>query len=273
MNMMSDTVIQLNHVSKKFRLFPNQKARMIYALNPRGSKKGQEFFALNDINMNVKQGEILGIIGRNGSGKSTLLKVISGILTPSEGTVETRGKIIPLIELGAGFHPNFTGLENIYFYTVILGYSRKQIDQLIPEIIEFSELGDFINQPIKNYSSGMKSRLAFSVSILVDPDILILDEVLSVGDEYFKEKSFKRMNKFFESGKTILFVSHSPQQISELCQRAVLIDKGEIIDSGDTQTVTTNYKKFWNATGAAHDAMRTELKSNLQDIERNSRNQ
>jgi ABC-type polysaccharide/polyol phosphate transport system ATPase subunit len=237
---------------------------MLYALNPRGNKKGQELFALKDIDLTVNKGEILGIIGRNGSGKSTLLKVISGILTPTEGTVESRGKIIPLIELGAGFHPEFTGLENIYFYTVILGYNRKKIDQLIPEIIEFSELGDFINQPIKNYSNGMKSRLAFSVSILVEPDILILDEVLSVGDDYFKEKSFSRMNEFFQSGKTILFVSHSAQQISQLCQRAILLDKGEIIDKGDTEKVTGNYKKFWNATGAEQDKIRQELKDNME---------
>jgi lipopolysaccharide transport system ATP-binding protein len=263
MNNMSDPVIKLDNISKKFRLFPNKKSRMLYALNPRGHKEGQDFYALREIDLTVNRGEILGIIGRNGSGKSTLLKVIAGILTPTEGKVFCTGKIIPLIELGAGFHPNFTGLENIYFYTVILGYNRKQIDKLIPEIIEFSELGDFINQPIKNYSSGMKSRLAFSVSILVEPDILILDEILSVGDEYFKEKSFARMNQFFQSGKTILFVSHSAQQISQLCKRAILLDNGEIIDQGETEKVCENYKRFWNATGREKENIRLELKANL----------
>lgn len=236
---------------------------MLYALNPYRRSIGQDFTAVKDINMTVNEGEIIGIVGRNGSGKSTLLKIISGILTPSEGVVKTSGKIIPLIELGAGFHPHFTGLENIYFYTVVLGYNRQQISRLVPEIIEFSELGEFINQPIKNYSSGMKSRLAFSVSILVDPDILILDEVLSVGDEYFKEKSFARMKEFFESGKTILFVSHSAEQVNQLCQRAILLDSGEIIDQGGSTKVTSNYQKLWSLKGKDREEFRNMLTSNL----------
>lgn len=256
---MGTPVIQINNVTKKFRLFSDKRSRMLYALNPLKSKIGQDFYAVKNISMTVNKGEIVGIIGRNGSGKSTLLKVIAGILTPTEGSVETTGRIIPLLELGAGFHPNFTGLENIYFYTVVLGYQKEEIDKLIPEILEFSELGEFINQPIKNYSSGMKSRLAFAVSILVEPDILILDEVLSVGDEYFKEKSFEKMNKFFESGKTILFVSHSAQQVSQLCHRAILLDKGEIIDQGDTASVTKNYRKYWSAKLADREKMREEL--------------
>lgn len=257
---MTETVIHLNNVTKSFRLFPNKKARMFYALNPYNSKNGQVFTAVKDISLNVNKGEIVGIVGRNGSGKSTLLKIIAGILTPTEGIVSTKGKIIPLIELGAGFHPHFTGLENIYFYTVVLGYKKETIAKLVPEIIEFSELGDFINQPIKTYSSGMKSRLAFSVSILIDPDILILDEILSVGDEYFKEKSFNRMKSFFESGKTILFVSHSAQQINQLCQRAVLLDGGEIIDQGETLKVTDNYHKLWSLQGENREKFRNSLK-------------
>ncbi len=260
---MSDPVIHLENVTKKFRLFPNKKSRMLYALNPRGNQKGQDFYAVKNINLTINQGEIVGIIGRNGSGKSTLLKIISGILTPTEGSVETTGKIIPLIELGAGFHPEFTGLENIYFYTVVLGYKRAEIEKLVPEIIAFSELGDFINQPIKSYSSGMKSRLAFSVSILIEPEILILDEILSVGDEYFKQKSFARMQKFFESGKTILFVSHSAQQINELCHRAILLDKGEIVDAGETKKVTNNYHKLWSTLGKARDDFRESLISGM----------
>jgi ABC-type polysaccharide/polyol phosphate transport system ATPase subunit len=260
---MNDSVIRLENVTKTFRLFPNKKARMIYALNPRAHKIGQEFTAVKNINLSVNKGEIVGIIGRNGSGKSTLLKLISGILFPTEGKIETRGKIIPLIELGAGFHPYFTGLENIYFYTVVLGYKREEIEKLVPEIIAFSELGDFIDQPIKNYSSGMRSRLAFSVSIMVDPDILIVDEVLAVGDEYFKEKSFARMKQFFESGKTILFVSHAAQQINQLCQRAILLDQGEIIDQGETKTVTSNYQKLWSSSGSTRDEFRANLKLNL----------
>lgn len=261
---MEAPVIHLNNVTKKFRLFPNKKARMLYALNPKSNKKGQDFTAVSNINLSVKKGEVIGIIGRNGSGKSTLLKLISGILTPTEGTVETHGRIIPLLELGAGFHPQFTGLENIYFYTVVLGYKREEIQKLIPEIIEFSELGDFIHQPIKNYSSGMKSRLAFSVSILIEPEILILDEVLSVGDEYFKEKSFAKMKAFFEAGKTILFVSHSAQHINQLCHRAILLDKGEVIAQGETEKVTERYKKFWQASGNERDRIRTEFIREIQ---------
>jgi ABC-type polysaccharide/polyol phosphate transport system ATPase subunit len=257
--MNENEVIRLDNVSKKFRLFPNKRARMMYALNPRAKKLGQDFYALRNINISVKQGEILGIVGRNGSGKSTLLKVISGILTPTEGTVESSGRIIPLLELGAGFHPQFTGMENIYFYTLVLGYKREEIENLIPEIVEFSELGDFIHQPIKNYSSGMKSRLAFAVSILIDPDILILDEVLSVGDDYFRTKSFAEMKKFFESGKTILFVSHSAQHINSLCHRALLIDKGEIVDEGAPKKVMENYGKLWSQTGEARDQFRNSL--------------
>lgn len=262
---MSTQVIRLDNVSKKFNLFPNKKSRMLYALNPVKSRDSHEFYALKDISLTVNQGEILGIIGRNGSGKSTLLKIISGILSPTRGTVETEGKIVPLLELGAGFHPEFTGLENIYFYTVVLGYERELIKQLIPDIIEFSELGDFINQPIKNYSSGMKSRLAFSVSILIEPDILILDEVLSVGDEYFKEKSFERMNRFFESGKTILFVSHSAQQVEKLCSRTILIDKGEILDEGETKKVTKNYKKLWSTWGPEREQFRESLQKAMKE--------
>jgi ABC-type polysaccharide/polyol phosphate transport system ATPase subunit len=257
--MMGKTVIQLDNVSKKFRLFASKKSRMLYALNPAKSKKAQDFYAVKNISLTVNEGEIVGIIGRNGSGKSTLLKIISGILTPTEGTVQTRGRIIPLLELGAGFHPQFTGLENIFFYTIVLGYKREEIEKLVPEILEFSELGDFINQPIKNYSSGMKSRLAFAVSILIEPDILILDEVLSVGDEYFKQKRFERMNQFFKMGKTILFVSHSAQQVKQLCQRAILLDKGEILSEGETERVIRNYKKLWSVTGADREKIREKL--------------
>jgi len=256
---MGTPVIQIKNVSKKFRLFSDKKSRMLYALNPIKSNKGQDFYAVKNISMTVNKGEIVGIIGRNGSGKSTLLKIISGILTPTEGSVETVGRIIPLLELGSGFHPQFTGLENIYFYTVVLGYQREEIEKLLPEIIEFSELGEFINQPIKNYSSGMKSRLAFAVSILIEPDILILDEVLSVGDESFKQKSFEKMNTFFETGKTIIFVSHSAQQVSQLCHRAILLDKGEVLDQGDTASVTKNYKKYWSAKGEDREKMREDL--------------
>jgi ABC-type polysaccharide/polyol phosphate transport system ATPase subunit len=243
--MSEEPVIIVNDLSKRFRLFTSKKDRLFDALNPLRKASKNDFYAVRNINMTINKGEIIGIMGKNGSGKSTLLKLISGILTPTEGSVETYGKIIPLLELGAGFNPNFTGLENIYLYTVILGYPQNFIKQKTEEIIEFSELGEFINQPLKTYSSGMRSRLAFSVSILIDPDILILDEVLSVGDEYFKEKSFNRMKEFFESGRTILFVTHNISQIKELCHRAYMLNKGEIVCEGETEEVIKFYKSYY----------------------------
>ena len=246
--MPDEPVIVVNNLSKRFRLFTSKKDRLFDALNPLRKESKNDFYAVRNINMTINRGEIIGILGKNGSGKSTLLKLISGILTPTEGTVETYGKIIPLLELGAGFNPNFTGLENIYLYTVILGYPQSFIRQKTEEIIEFSELGDFIHQPLKTYSSGMRSRLAFSVSILIDPDILILDEVLSVGDEYFKEKSFSRMKEFFESGRTILFVSHNIGQINELCNRAYMLSKGEIVCEGKTEDVISFYRNYYPPT-------------------------
>jgi ABC-type polysaccharide/polyol phosphate transport system ATPase subunit len=254
--MLDIPVIELENVSKKFRLYKSKKERLKEALNLFSKSEKNDFYAIKNISMKVNKGEIIGIIGKNGSGKSTLLKVISGIVTQTSGTVVTRGKIIPLLELGAGFHPHFTGLENIYFYSVLLGFPRAQIEQKVDKIIEYSELGDFINQPVKTYSSGMKSRLAFSVSIMIEPEILILDEVLAVGDEYFKEKSFKKMQEFFASRKTILFVSHSSQQINELCHRAIMLDKGEILAQGDTETVTNFYKIFWQANSEKKEELR-----------------
>ena len=259
---MRSTVIELKQVSKKYKLYKNKKERLLDSLSPFHKNMYTEFFAVQNIDLQVKKGEILGIVGKNGSGKSTLLKLICGILTPTQGTVYSEGKIIPLLELGAGFHPEFTGYENIYFYTIILGYPRDIIHDKLQEIIEFSELGEFIHQPIKTYSSGMKARLAFSVSILIKPDILILDEVLSVGDESFKEKSFNKMKEFFNSNKTIIFVSHTMPQINELCQRAIMLDKGELIMQGETEKVTEFYKKFWRSDQSVRQKFRKELKKN-----------
>ena len=197
--------------------------------------KYNEFWALKGINFEVKKGERLGVLGFNGSGKSTLLKVVSGVLKPSEGKVQTRGIVAPLLELGAGFSPQYTGRENIYLYGAVLGYSKDFLDEKFDEIADFSGLGEFIEVPIKNYSSGMKSRLGFSIATIVEPDILILDEVLSVGDKRFRSKCEKKIMSMFDRGVTVLFVSHSLEQVQRLCDKAVILDSGRLVAHGSVE--------------------------------------
>ena len=235
--------IEVIDVSKRYKLYKSKKHRAIEALVPGINKYHSVFYPIRDFNLSVKKGEIIGIIGRNGSGKSTLMKLISGVTVPTSGSIHVNGQLVPLLELGSGFHPEFTGYENIYFYTAILGYPKSIIKNKVEEIIKFADVGEFIDQPIKNYSSGMKSRLAFSVSVNIDPDILILDEVLSVGDGEFKEKSAQKIKEFFTRGKTILFVSHSMSSINDLCTRAIFIDKGELIMDDTPEKVTTYYQQ------------------------------
>jgi lipopolysaccharide transport system ATP-binding protein len=239
-----DVVIKLEGVSKKYKLYNNKIERMKEALHPLKKKYHRDFYALKNFDLEVRKGEILGIVGRNGSGKSTLLKLIAGVITPSSGSIQTKGSIVPLLELGSGFNPEFTGMDNIYFYSSLLGYEKENIQEKVDEILGFAEIGDHIGQPLKTYSSGMKARLAFAVSVNVDPDILILDEVLSVGDELFRRKSYAKMEEFFRSGKTILFVSHTTNVINELCSRAIMIDKGEQILEGLPKFVTMHYQKY-----------------------------
>jgi len=241
--MTNETVIEVSHLFKRYKLYKSKKYRAIEALFPFLDKYHTDFYSLKDINLNVKKGEIIGILGKNGSGKSTLMKVISGVTVPTSGSIRTTGNIVPLLELGSGFHPEFTGFENIYFYTAILGYPKEKIKRKLQEIIDFAAVGEFIDQPVKNYSSGMKSRLAFSVSINIDPDILILDEVLSVGDGEFKEKSYQKMREFFNRDKTILYVSHSMGSVRELCTRAILLEKGELILDGPPAEVIEYYEE------------------------------
>lgn len=203
----------------------------------------QEFWALKDISFQVEKGQRVGILGLNGAGKSTLLKVVSGVLKATEGTVTARGRIVPLLELGAGFDKQYTGSENIYLYGAMLGYSKEFIDSKYDEIVEFSELGDFIHVPMKNYSSGMKARLGFSIATVVEPEILILDEVLSVGDARFRRKSEKKIQSMFDSGVTVLFVSHSLAQVQRLCDRAILLEHGKLIAQGTVQEVSQIYEE------------------------------
>ena len=204
--------------------------------------KYEEFWALKGITFEIKKGEVIGIIGHNGAGKSTLLKVISGILKPTTGTVKISGSIVPLLELGSGFDTNLTGRENIFLNGAILGYSKDFLNEKYDEIVEFSELGKFIDMPIRNYSSGMLSRLAFSIATVVNPEILIVDEILAVGDEDFQRKSRARMMELMSGGTTVLFVSHGLEQIREICNRVIWLEHGEIKAIGETQTVCDMYQ-------------------------------
>ena len=203
----------------------------------------KEFWALKDISFKIKKGDRVGIVGLNGAGKSTLLKVISGVLKPTEGKVKISGSIAPLLELGAGFNKQYTGVENIYLYGAMLGHSKAFINEKFDEIVKFSELGDFINVPVKNYSSGMKSRLGFAIATIVEPDILILDEVLSVGDAKFRKKSTNKIKSMIENDVTVLFVSHSIEQVLELCNKAILLEKGYLVAYGNSEEIAELYQK------------------------------
>lgn len=239
-----DIVIKIDHISKAYQLYARPIDRLKESWSITKTNYHKDFYALNDINFEVARGECVGIVGTNGSGKSTLLKIITGVLTPTGGTVETHGKISALLELGAGFNMEYTGLKNIYLNGTIMGYSKEEIDAKVQDIIEFAEIGDHINQPVKTYSSGMFARLAFAVAINVDPDILIVDEALSVGDVFFQAKCFRKFNEFMEQGKTILFVSHDMGSVMKYCTRCLLINKGEQIMVGDTPEVVNTYRRI-----------------------------
>ncbi len=241
---MDDTAIKLENVSKHYKLYDNPKDRLKEALHPFGKKLHKKFYALNNINLEVKRGEILGIIGKNGSGKSTLLKTIAGVLMPNSGSIRVNGRISALLELGAGFNPDFTGLDNLYFYGTILGLTRAYIDEKIDDILAFADIGEFINQPLKTYSSGMKARLGFAIATEINPDILIIDEVLSVGDALFQRRCYARIETFLKDGKTVLLVSHNRNSIISLCDNAVLINEGKIYASGEAEHTMRAYENL-----------------------------
>ncbi len=243
---MGKEIIRVDHVGMKFNLSKEKvdslKDYIIKSL--KHELAYNEFWALKDVDFTMQKGERLGILGLNGAGKSTLLKVIAGVFKPTEGKVSKKGKIAPLLELGAGFDMQYTGAENIYLYGAVLGYSKKFIEEKFDEIVSFSELEKFIDVPLKNYSSGMKSRLGFSIATVVEPEILILDEVLSVGDAKFRKKSEAKVMSMFERGVTVLFVSHSLEQVRRLCNKAVILDKGRVKAYGDIQEVAEVYEKM-----------------------------
>ena len=240
--MPNETVIKFENVTKQFSKLNHKTFKEFLPALIRGEKTSESFTALNDISFEIKKGETVGIIGPNGSGKSTILKLIAGVMWPTSGTVEVKGKISPLIELGAGMHPELTGSENIYLNGSILGLKRKQIDQYYKSIVDFAEIWEFIDQPIKHYSSGMYMRLAFAIAIHVHPEILIVDEILSVGDAPFQEKCFARMEEFKKSKDiTIIFVSHSLGQVEKFCTRAIYINSHKIQYDGPTTEANKKY--------------------------------
>lgn len=242
---MDQKVIEVENLSIKYNKsterVDNIKEYIIRKL--KGQMKFEEFWALNDVSFSIGKGETVGIIGLNGSGKSTLLKVIAGVLKPAKGTVSVYGSVAPLIELGAGFDPDLSARENIYLNGAVLGYNRKRMEELFEEIVDFSELRDFLDVPVKNFSSGMQARLGFSIATAVIPDILIVDEVLGVGDYKFQRKCHDRMQKIIASGATVLFVSHSIDQVKEICARAIWVDGGKIVMDGKSEEVCDCYMR------------------------------
>ncbi len=241
---MGKVVINVDHLGVRFLMHKekvdNLKEFIIKKISHQISYK--QFWALKDVTFCVEKGDRVGILGLNGAGKSTLLKVIAGVLKATEGSISTSGRIAPLLELGAGFDLQYTGAENIYLYGAVLGYSKDFIKEKFNEIVEFSELGDFINVPVKNYSSGMKSRLGFSIATVVEPDILILDEVFAVGDAKFRKKSEKKIKSMFKTGVTVLFVSHNIEQVKSICNKAILLEKGTLIAQGDVKEISEIYE-------------------------------
>ena len=238
-------MIDVSHITMDFRMDKNRTTNLKeYVLNAlTGKQRISWFHALDDVSFTVEKGSITGLIGHNGAGKSTILKVISGIYRPTAGTVTTHGRVVPMLELGSGFDAELTGRENILLNGAILGYSKEFLYSKLEEIIEYSELGDFIHMPLKTYSSGMLARLAFSIATVVEPDILIVDEILSVGDEHFRRKSRARMLELMQSaGTTVLFVSHNLDQLRQMCDRVIWLDHGRVRASGDTETICAMYE-------------------------------
>jgi len=258
--------IEVNNLTKVYRLYnsPRDRLREIISLN--GKKHHHEFYALNDVSLNVEKGQTVGIIGQNGSGKSTLLKLICGVLQPTSGSVRANGRISALLELGAGFNPEFTGRENVYMNGALMGFSREEMEQRFPDIEAFAEIGEFIEQPVKTYSSGMQVRLAFAAAVNIDPEILVVDEALSVGDMFFQHKCIAKMESFLAEGKTVLLVTHDINLVKSSCSLVFLLNDGKILESGDPEYVTEQYlmlmrqKQTEYASSAFQVAKKTETK-------------
>jgi len=271
--MYSEIAIKIENLSKCYQIFSSPQDRLKQfvvpplqrALGIECNQYFKEFWSLKDVSFEVKKGETVGIIGRNGSGKSTLLQLICGTLSASSGTVETHGRVAALLELGSGFNPEFSGRENVYMNGALLGLSSGEIDQRFDDIAAFADIGDFINQPVKTYSSGMYVRLAFAVAINVDPDILIIDEALAVGDEPFQRKCYAKIERIRDSGATILLVTHSSATITQMCSRALLLDNGCSLFMGNPKLTIENYYRLIYSSSESIDTIRNELKLKYQD--------
>ena len=258
--MSSDFSIKVENLSKCYHIYDKPRDRLMQML-ARGKKQfSREFWALRDVSFSVARGETVGIIGRNGSGKSTLLQMICGTVSPTSGVVHTRGRVAALLELGAGFNAEFTGRENVFLNAAILGVQQEEMESRMEKVLAFSELGDFLDQPVKTYSSGMYARLAFSIAIHVDPEILIVDEALAVGDARFVAKCMRRIKDIQEKGATILFVSHDVGSVRTLCERAIWLDKGHMVEQGNVFPVTGQYMEFmFKDEEAEEDTLREEI--------------
>ena len=239
---MSEYAIEAEKISKVYRLYDRPRDRFLEAINP-GKRRSKDHYALTDVDLKIKKGETVGIIGTNGSGKSTILKIITGVLSPTSGSITVNGRISALLELGAGFNMEYNGIENIYLNGTMMGFSRKEIDERLDSILEFADIGEYVYQPCKTYSSGMFVRLAFAVAINIDPEILIVDEALSVGDVFFQSKCYHKFEEFKEQGKTILFVSHDLSSIAKYCDRVILLNKGIRLDEGCPKEMIDAYKQ------------------------------
>lgn len=242
---MGKTMIRVEDLTKMYKLYDKPSDRLRDSLGlARKRKLYREHYALNHVSLQVKEGECVGIIGVNGSGKSTLLKIITGVLAPTGGTVSVDGRISALLELGAGFNMEYTGMENIYLNGTMQGFSRKEVEERIPGILQFADIGDYIHQPVKTYSSGMFVRLAFALAINIDPEILVVDEALSVGDVFFQAKCYHKFEEFKKAGKTILFVSHDLSSVSKYCDRVILLHHGDMLDEGTPKAMVDEYKQL-----------------------------
>ena len=256
------TAIDVSNVSKMYKLYNTPKDRLVEAIFPFFGVKYREFFALSDITFQISQGETVGIIGKNGSGKSTLLKILTGVLTQTCGKVDVKGRVSALLELGAGFNPEYTGIENIYLNGAIMGFSKEQMKEKIPQILEFADIGDFVYQAVKTYSSGMFVRLAFAVAINVEPDILIVDEALAVGDYRFQAKCYKKFEELKNKNKTILFVTHDVDAVRRFCTRTVWVNNGSVVMDGKVSDVTAKYMEFITGSGKLPSEDISKIKQN-----------
>ena len=272
--MFSEMAIKVENLSKCYEIYEQPSARLKQFIVPRllnlaglpSKKYYREFWALKDVSFEIKKGETVGIIGRNGGGKSTLLQMICGILSPTSGKITTNGRVAALLELGSGFNPEFTGRENVYMNASVLGLTKEEIDTRFDEIAAFADIGDFINQPVKTYSSGMYARLAFSIAINVDPEILVVDEALAVGDARFVAKCMRRIKNIQERGASILFVSHDVGSVRTLCERAIWLDKGCLVEQGNVFSVTGRFTEFmFSDEKNEQDTLHDELVASVND--------